>query len=176
VAVDWSTEWLTSIVWILGVTVAAALGSWLIGWLLARSTVWGRQFARLTTAYFSPRGPEGWQPLLTALLLLLLTIFLVRINVLLSYSNNGLLTALQQLDTSAFARYLGIFGVLATIYVVITLVEYYVQQRLVIRWWSWLTGYMVGDWLADAAYARRRLAHGVAGGDRACPAGDLPDR
>jgi putative ATP-binding cassette transporter len=155
--VDWSTEWFTSIVWILGVTVVAALGCWLIGRLLTRSTVWGRQFARLAVPYFSPRGPEGWQPLLTALLLLLLTIFLVRLNVLLSYSNNGLLTALQQLDTSAFGRYLGIFGVLATIYVVITLVEYYVQQRLVIRWWSWLTKHIVDDWLGDAAYHRGRF-------------------
>ncbi len=47
-AVDWSTEWFTSTAWILGVTVAAGLACWLIGWLLARSTVWGRQFARLT--------------------------------------------------------------------------------------------------------------------------------
>jgi putative ATP-binding cassette transporter len=157
VAVDWSTEWYTSIVWIVGVTIAAALGCWLIGRLLTRTTVWGRQFARLAVPWFSPRGPEGWQPLATALLLLLLTIVLVRLNVLLSYSNNGLLTALQQLDTAAFSRYLGIFGVLATIYVVITLVEYYVQQRLVIRWWSWLTDHIVDDWLGGTAYHRGRF-------------------
>jgi putative ATP-binding cassette transporter len=157
VAVDWSTEWFTSIVWIIGVTIASAVGCGLIGWLLARSTVWGRQFARLTVPYFTPRGPEGRQPLVTAGLLLLLTIVLVRLNVLLSYSNNGLLTALQQLDSSAFARYLAIFGVLATIYVVITLVEFYVQQRLVIKWWSWLTDHIVDDWLGDTAYHRGRF-------------------
>ena len=55
-AVDWSTEWFTSIVWIIGVTIASAVGCGLIGWLLARSTVWGRQFARLTVPYFTPRG------------------------------------------------------------------------------------------------------------------------
>jgi len=59
VAVDWSTEWYTSTFWILGVTIAAALGSWLIGWLLTRSTVWGRQFARLAFPYFAPSGPDG---------------------------------------------------------------------------------------------------------------------
>ena len=44
---DWSTEWFTSIVWILGVTLAAAVGTTLVGWLLVRSTAWGRQFRRL---------------------------------------------------------------------------------------------------------------------------------
>ena len=102
-AVDWSTEWFTSTVWILGVTSPPAFGCWLIGWLLARSTVWGRQFARLAFPYFSPRGPQGWRPLVVLLLLLLLTIASVRLTVLFSYVNNGLFTALQQLDPSGFA-------------------------------------------------------------------------
>jgi len=67
VAVDWSIEWFTSTVWILGVTVAAGLACWLIVWLLARSTAWGRQFARLAFPYFSPRGPQGWRPLVVLL-------------------------------------------------------------------------------------------------------------
>ena len=156
-AVDWSPEWFTSIVWILAVTVAAAVGTALVGWFLTRSTVWGRQFARLAFPYFSPRGPEGRGPLVTALLLLLLTIVGVRLNVLLSYSNNGLLTALQQLDRGAFARYLGIFCVLATVYVVIALITYYVTQRLTIRWWSWLTDDVLRDWFDGAAYHRGRF-------------------
>jgi putative ATP-binding cassette transporter len=154
--VEWSTEWFTSIIWILAVTLAAALATALVGSLITRSTVWGRQFRRLAFPYFSPRGPEGWRPLLTALLLLLLTISAVRLEVLLSYSNNGLLTSLQQLDPSAFARYLGIFAILATIFVLIALLTYYVQQLLVIRWWSWLNDHIVGDWLDGAAYHRGR--------------------
>jgi hypothetical protein len=89
------------------------------------------------------------------------------------------LTALQQLDASAFTRYLAIFGVLATIYVVITLVEYYVQQRLVIRWWSWLTDHIVDDWLGDTAYHRGRFTRApsttrtsASGGHRLVPGDD----
>ncbi len=156
-AVDWSTEWLTSIVWVLSVTSAAAVATAVVGALLVRSTEWGRQFSRLAFPYFSPRGPEGWQPLLTAAVLLLLTIVGVRINVLLSYSNNGLLTALQQLDPAAFARYLGIFAVLATIFVAIALVTYYVTQRLTIKWWNWLTEDVLADWFDGAAYHRGRF-------------------
>ena len=155
-AVDWSTEWFTSIVWILGVTVAAGLGTALVGWLLTRSTVWGRQFRRLAFPYFSPRGPRGVRPLLAALLVLLLTILSVRISVLVSYANNDIFTSLQKLDPAGFARGLGEFGVLATIAVAFGLLAYYVQQRLIIHFWEWLTDTVLADWLGDTAYHRGR--------------------
>ena len=156
-AVDWSTEWFTSTVWILGVTVAAGLACWLIGWLLARSTVWGRQFARLAFPYFSPRDGQGWGPLVTLLLLLLLTIAGVRLTVLFSYVNNNLFTALQQLDPSGFLRAILIFLVLAAVWVVNSLLAYYVQRRLVIRGRVWLNDRIVGDWLDGGAYHRNRF-------------------
>jgi vitamin B12/bleomycin/antimicrobial peptide transport system ATP-binding/permease protein len=157
VAVDWSTEWFTSIVWIIGVTIASAVGCGLIGWLLARSTVWGRQFARLAFPYFSPRGPRGWRPLVVLLLLLLLTIASVRLTVLFSYVNNDLFTALQQLDPSGFLRAVLTFLVLAAVWVVNSLLAYYVQQWLEIRGRAWLTDHILGDWLAGAAYHRNRF-------------------
>ena len=129
-AVDWSIEWFTSTVWILGVTVAAGLACWLIVWLLARSTAWGRQFARLAFPYFSPRGPQGWRPLVVLLLLLLLTIASVRLTVLFSYVNNDLFTALQQLDPSGFLRAVLVFLALAAVWVVNSLLAFYVQQWL----------------------------------------------
>jgi putative ATP-binding cassette transporter len=157
VAVEWSTEWLTSIVWILGVTVAAALGCWLIGWLLTRSTTWGRQFARLAFPYFSPRGPEGWRPLLTALGVLALAIASVRLAVLNSYVNSGLFTALQELDAAAFTRYIGIFAVLSVGFLSQALLAFYLQQRQVIRWRVWLNDRILDDWLGGTAYHRGRF-------------------
>jgi putative ATP-binding cassette transporter len=154
--VDWSTEWFTSLVWIVGVTLAASLGSWLIGWLLARSTAWGRQFARLAFPYFSPRGPEGWRPLLTALGVLALAIASVRLAVLNSYINNGLFTALQELDAGTFTRYIGIFAVLSVGFLSQALLAFYLQQRLIIRWRVWLNDHVVDDWLDGRAYHRGR--------------------
>jgi putative ATP-binding cassette transporter len=155
-AVDWSTEWFTSIVWIVSVTLAAALGSWLIGWLLTRSTVWGRQFARLAFPYFSPRGPEGWRPLLTTLGVLALAIASVRLSVLNSYINSGLFTALQELDAGTFTRYVGIFAVLSVGFLTQALLAFYLQQRLIIRWRVWLNDRIVDDWLDGRAYYRGR--------------------
>ena len=110
----------------------------MIGWLLTRSTVWGRQFARLAFPYFAPSGPEGWRPLLTALGVLALAIASVRLAVLNSYINSGLFTALQELDAAAFTRYIGIFAVLSVGFLTQALLAFYPQQRLVIRWRVWL--------------------------------------
>ena len=153
---DWSSETLTSILWIIGVYVATLIGCAALAVPLSRYTRWGRQFRRLAFPYFSPRGEGGWGPLLTVLLILLLAIMSVRLNVLLSYQGNGMLTALQNVDAPSFWRYIVIFCVLATIHVARTMFELYVQQALIIRWRVWLTDRMIGDWLDGRAYHKGR--------------------
>ena len=72
-SIDWGSEWVTSAVWIVGVFLAALVGSVLVGLLLLRTTVWGRQFRRLVGRYFRPgRELRSWGPLLLALSLLLM--------------------------------------------------------------------------------------------------------
>jgi putative ATP-binding cassette transporter len=154
---DWSTEWFTSLVWIVGVFLAAAVGCAVLVALLSRYTVWGRQFRRLAFPYFSPRGPSGWRPLLAVLLVLLLAVAEVRLTVLFSYQTNGMYTAMQQLDAATFWRYVGIFAILATIFIVEVLLAFYVQQALVIRWRVRLNDQIVGDWLDGRAYHRGRF-------------------
>jgi putative ATP-binding cassette transporter len=154
--IDWSTEWLTSSLWILGVTLAAAVAVLLIGWALTRWTVWGRQLRRLAGPYFSPRGTEGWRPLLNTLGILLLAIVAVRVQVINSYITNGLYTALQQFDTAGFLKYVGIFAILSVVSLAQVLIAFYLQQRLVIRWRVWLNDRVLNDWLGDRAYHRGR--------------------
>jgi putative ATP-binding cassette transporter len=155
---DWGTEWASSLLWVLAAFALTVLGCALVAWLLTRSTDWGRQFGRLTYRYFSP-GPDwtSWRPLVTVLLLLLLTVVAVRIDILLSYSTNGLYTALQRLDPGGFAFFLGIFGVLAAIHVVRSMLTYFVGQMFVIHWRVWLNDRMLSEWLRDQAYHRGRF-------------------
>ncbi len=155
--IDWGSELFTSLLWIAQVFVVVVVGFALVAWFLMRRTSWGRQFARFAIPYFTPgRDPASWRPLLTVLLLLLLIVIAVRIDVLMSYCINGLYTAMQDLDFPAFGMFLGIFGILATIHVVRSLFDYYVQQVFVIQWRVWLNGYVVDDWLAGQAYHRMR--------------------
>lgn len=154
-AVDWSSEWFNSLIWIIGVTVAAALVSFLIGAFLVRTTVWGRQFWRLAGPFFRPtRDRRSWVPLLFALGILLITIATVRMNVLFSYQGNGLFTALQKLDVDGFWFYVVLFIVLAVLWVLKELLRVYVQQVLGIKWRVWTNDRMIGDWLGGGAYHR----------------------
>jgi putative ATP-binding cassette transporter len=153
---DWSAEWVNSLVWIAGVFVATVLGCALLAALVTRYTVWGRQFRRLAFPYFSPRGEEGWRPLLSVLLVLLFAVAAVRVTVLNSYWFNGTYTALQQLDAPNFWRFMGIFAILAPIAVARSLFEFYIQQALVIRWRVWLTERVMDDWLEGRSYHKGR--------------------
>ena len=157
--IDWSTEWWKSPVWIGGVFVLTLVGFALIGWLLIKRTGWGRQFWRLSSRYFSPyqRSWIALRPILTVALLLLLTVISVRLDVLLSFQGNAMYTALQNLDQAAFWRLIGIFGVLATVNVLLVLISFYIAQAQIIHWRLWLNQRMVGDWMSGAAYHRGRF-------------------
>lgn len=154
--VDWSTEWLSSIVWIVAVTIIASLVSAIALWLVMRSTQWGRQFRRLAAPYFAPR-QEGWQPLFLVIGVVALAIMGVRVQVVNSYIVNGLYTALGDGDAAAFGRYIGIFAILSVIALAQALLAFYLQQRLTLRWRVWLNGRVVDDWLDGRAYHRARF-------------------
>jgi len=160
-SVDWSTAWLHSLLWVFGVWVLVVVGFALVGWFLIRRTHWGRQFWRLSGMYFIPRrrGWLDWRPILTVALLLLLTVSSVRLDVVLSYQGNGLLTAMQRLDAAEFWKYIGIFGILATINVVLVLFTFWISQAQIIHWRLWLNQRMAGDWLSGTAYHRMRFVN-----------------
>jgi putative ATP-binding cassette transporter len=159
VEIDWSTEWLTSLIWLARTFALTVVGFALIAWLLIRRTRWGRQFWRLSSLYFIPRrrGWLSWRPILTVALLILLTLISVRLDVLLSFQGNGLFTAMQQLDAAAFWRFIWIFAILATINLVLVLVTFYISQAQIIHWRLWLNQRMAGDWLTGTAYHRGRF-------------------
>jgi putative ATP-binding cassette transporter len=157
--IDWSTEWYKSLLWGLEVFIAVVIGFALIGWFLIRRTRWGRQFWRLSGMYFIPRSRNwlSWRPIFTVALLLLLTVVSVRLDVLLTYQGNGMYTAIQNLDAAAFWKYIAIFGVLATINVILVLFNFYISQAQIIHWRLWLNQRMLGDWMSGYAYHRMRF-------------------
>jgi putative ATP-binding cassette transporter len=157
--IDWPREWLTSLLWIARVFLFTVIGFLLVVWFLIRRTRWGRQFWRLSGMYFIPRQRTwlSWRPILTVALLLLLTVTSVRLDVILSFQGNDMYTALQELDAPTFWRMIGVFGILATINVVLVLFTFYIGQAQIIHWRLWLNQRMVGDWLSGTAYHRGRF-------------------
>jgi vitamin B12/bleomycin/antimicrobial peptide transport system ATP-binding/permease protein len=83
----------------------------------------------------------------------------VYVSVLLNQWNNAFYNALQELNSAVFFRQIGIFCILATVSIVLSVYAVYLQQMLQIRWRRWLTDRYLGAWLADQAYYRLQL-HG----------------
>lgn len=168
-SMDWAHELGPSLIWIGQAWAISAVVTMVLLFVLARYTVWGRQYWRITGDYFKGRQSVGiW---IWLAVLLLSTIISVRLDVLLSYYSNDLFTSLQvafqgagagdeairQSGVHGFWQAIIIFAVLATIYITRVMLDIYLTQRFIIRWRVWLTDRLTCDWLDDHAYYRTRF-------------------
>lgn len=154
---DWSNELLASLIWLGKAFVICFTGLIIIAMLLGRYTGWGRQFKRLTWAYFSPARSKA--PLAVLAVIVLMTLFSVRMNVLFSFWYNGFYSAMQKLDAKAFWFMLIVFATLATVHVARALFNSYLRQAFLIRWRIWLTTDLVERWLHRQAYFRSQYTN-----------------
>ena len=90
---DWGNELLTSLVWIARAWAIAAVCTLVVLVLIGRYTTWGRQFWRITGEYFT--GPSSVKVWLWLAGMLLSVIAGVRLQVLLSYQGNDMMTSFQ---------------------------------------------------------------------------------
>lgn len=168
-SLDWGHELVPSLLWVLKAWAITAAITVVALALIARFTVWGRQFWRITRGYFTGRDSvRVWAWLGVLLLSVMMS---VRLNVLLSYQGNDLMESLQMAFTAGgegnaagkksamdgFWISLGIFGILATLFISRIMLDIYLTQRFIIRWRAWLTNRLTGDWLSDRAYYRSRF-------------------
>lgn len=152
---DWNHELLASLIWLGQAFVISLIGLGVTIVVLSRFTGWGRQFRRITSAYFDPS--RNKLPLVWLALIILMTLFAVRLNVLFSFWYNGFYSAMQNLDTKAFWFMLLVFATLATIHVGRALLNFYLQQAFLIRWRVWLTDSLIDRWLEKQAYYRSQF-------------------
>lgn len=168
-SLDWRNELWESLWWIAQCWAIAAVVTLIILALIARFTGWGRQFWRITGSYFT--GAESVKVWLWLGLILLLVVAGVRIEVLLSYQSNDMLTAFQavaaglgtgdqdtrQSGADGFWLSITVFSILAALYIARLLLDMFLMQRFSLRWRAWLTDRLTGDWLDGKAYYRARF-------------------
>ncbi|WP_419784951.1 ABC transporter ATP-binding protein/permease [Pseudodesulfovibrio sp.] len=77
---------------------------------------------------------------------------LVYVNVLLNKWNNVFYNTLQNHDWDGFVHQIGVFCILAFIYILVAVYQIYLQQMLQIRWRRWLTERYLERWLDHRAY------------------------
>ncbi|WNG90710.1 ABC transporter ATP-binding protein/permease [Mycobacterium sp. ITM-2016-00318] len=161
----WGDELVASALWVAKAWVLAAIGVVVVCALLARFTIWGRQFWRVTGDYFTGRDSVPVWVLLG--LLLLLVMIDVRIVVLFTYQSNDQFSAMQAafegqgdaktIAIQGFWKAILILAALVVARVTRTLLDTYLMQRFIIRWRVWLTHRLTGDWLDGDAHYRGRF-------------------
>ncbi len=149
---DWNHELLDSLAWLGEAFVISLVGLIITTVALGRYTGWGRQFRRLAWDYFNPE--RSALPFAWLALMIFMTLFSVRMNVLFSFWYNGFYSAMQRLDAKAFWFMLLVFSILAAIHVGRALLNFYLQQAFLIRWRVWLTNRLITRWLDHQSYYR----------------------
>jgi putative ATP-binding cassette transporter len=114
------------------------------------ATVW-----RIAAPYFRSEDKFAGRVLLASVIAIELTV--VGINVLLNQWNNRFYTALQEKNWDTFVREMGVFCLLAAVYIGIAVYQLYLNQWLQIRWRNWLTKRYLGQWLHGANHYRMQL-------------------
>jgi putative ATP-binding cassette transporter len=115
-----------------------------------------REAWRLAAPYWSRSDERGWAWGLLAAVVAL-NLFAVYLNVRFNIWRNAFYNSLQNLDEHAFFYQLGVFTVLATIFICVGVYSTYLQQMLQIRWRRWLTRRYLHAWLDERAYYRLQL-------------------
>lgn len=162
---DWNNEVVASLLWVGKAWVIGAVCTLAVLTLIARYTTWGRQFWRVSGAYFTGRASV---PVWALLAVLLFSVMLsVKIDVLVTYNSNDMYSAMQAAVSSdadvaasgraGFWRSIALLVLLIAISLTRTLLDQYLMQRFIIRWRVWLTHRLTDDWLDGQAYYRGRF-------------------
>jgi vitamin B12/bleomycin/antimicrobial peptide transport system ATP-binding/permease protein len=164
--IDWSQALPDSLRWLAIAWVISAVCLLLALVLVRFFTPWGRQFWRITRGYFV--GRESLRVWLMLGVLLLSVLMSVRLDVLFSYFSNDMYSSVQtavegmaahdsvvkQSGVHGFYVSMGIFSVLAVVFIARYVLDIYLLQRFLISWRVWLTGHLTDDWLDGKAYYR----------------------
>ncbi|OBF89487.1 multidrug ABC transporter ATP-binding protein [Mycobacterium sp. 852002-51163_SCH5372311] len=165
-SIDWSAAIPESLTWLAIAWLISAVCVVAVLAVLRYSTVWGRQFWRISGDYFTGRRAlRVWAMLGVLLLLVLLSVYL---DVLLSFFYNDMYSSLQtafegdamgdakvfRSGRDGFYSSLLHFSALAAIYIAKILLDIYLTQRFIIAWRMWLTRRLTDDWLEGKAYYR----------------------
>lgn len=100
---------------------------------------------------------EKWIARIFLGLVLAINVAQVALSVLLNQWNGRFYNALQSRSLPDFTTELGIFAVLAAIFIVLAVYELYITQVLILRWRTWMTRRLLEDWTNGPIHYRLRL-------------------
>ncbi len=124
----------------------------------------------LAKPYFYSEERWAARGLLAAIILLNLA--MVFLNVVLNYWNGAFFNAIQAYDATSVLHLLFLYRLtpgsrlpmpgfveIVTVYIIIAVYAFYLNQMLQIRWRQWMTRHFIADWFKDRAFYNLSLAH-----------------
>ncbi len=154
---DLVSEAVTSLFWIVKSFIISSICFCLALTLLVKFTRWGHQFWQLTKEYFI--GKQGIVPLFTFTIIILLTLFSVRLDVIYSQWYNNMYKSLQDLNEEAFWQQMVVFCVIAGVNLVNVLVIYFVKSKFNIHWREWLNSHFLDRWLSNQSFYKTQYTY-----------------
>ena len=131
----------------------AAVPSALNNWQKSRLQI--RRVWALSLPYF--QSEEKWRARLLLAACVGLNLGMVYMLVLLNDWNRVFYDALQNRNAEVFWKQLGVFGILATCFIVVAVYRFYLTQLLEMRWRAWMTHDYLQRWLSHPVFYRLEL-------------------
>ena len=86
-----------------------------------------------------------------------LALLMVWLEVQFNYWNREFYNTFENRDEAEFFRQLGMFALLALVWIITAVYRLYFMQMLQIEWRTWLTNHFLADWMKDQAHYRMQL-------------------
>lgn len=154
---DYTQELLDSLLWISKAMAITAVVFPSAVYILAKNTRWGRQFWLLAKGYLTPT--RTIQPIIYFVIIVFFNLLSVRLDILFSEWYKAMYNALQKMEESIFWIQMIVFCVLATVHMANVLLTYYLTQRFIIQWRTWLNEQMVEKWTNNQAYYKTQYVY-----------------
>ncbi len=114
-----------------------------------------RRVWALSLPYFESE--EKWRARLLLAACVGLNLGMVYMLVLLNDWNRVFYDALQNRNAEVFWKQLGVFGILATCFIIVAVYRFYLTQLLELRWRAWMTHDYLQRWLSHPVFYRLEL-------------------
>ena len=79
------------------------------------------------------------------------------ITIFINYWQNSFITSLQELNSSAFLKLMGIYCVLSFLSILLFMSKRYLLQLLEVRWRTWMTTHLIEKWTHEKCYYTLQL-------------------
>ena len=89
--------------------------------------------------------------------ILAMNLSMVYLNVQFTHWNNDFFSLMQEGQYDRFFNLIGKFAIMAFIFIIIAVYEFYVRQLLTIKWRTWMTNRYLDRWMSNQVYYRMKV-------------------